>query len=200
MASITATDINEIVHRLLFVFASMKYTTQAVASKFLLYARWPTCQPRHSASGGTCGPDRSERAAPRRRSTIMALPSIASSRYSKCATRSSAISPTGAPLHERNVSGVFYSICKIAGIPRLRFHYTRHTCGMLLHVLGADLFVIQEVLGHSQLSTRWYTHVPTDGSGHRWPRRTDERLKKGADGEPGYCQTSSPSVVVLGNI
>jgi integrase len=76
------------------------------------------------------------------------------------------VSPTGAPLHERNVSGVFYSICKIAGIPRLRFHDTRHTCGTLLHVQGADLFIIQEVLGHSQLSTtRRYTHVPIQLTG-----------------------------------
>jgi hypothetical protein len=44
-------------------------------------------------------------------------------------------------------------------------------------------FYHPEVLGHQQLSTRWYTRVPTDASGHRWPRRTDERLKKGAGGE-----------------
>jgi len=43
----------------------------------------------------------------------------------------------------------------------LRFHDTRHSCGTLLHVQGADPFIIQKVLGHSQLSTtRRYTHVP----------------------------------------
>ncbi len=40
-------------------------------------------------------------------------------------------------------------------------HDTRHSCGTLLHVQGADPFIIQNVLGHSQLSTtKRYTHVP----------------------------------------
>ncbi|OHE82184.1 MAG: hypothetical protein A2107_08830 [Verrucomicrobia bacterium GWF2_62_7] len=40
---------------------------------------------------------------------------------------------------------------------------TCHSCGTLLHVQGADPFIIQKVLGHSQLSTtRRYTHVPIE--------------------------------------
>ena len=71
------------------------------------------------------------------------------------------VSVTGAPLHERNVSEAFHAICDSAKVPRLRFHDTRHTCGTLLHVGGADPFVIKEVLGHTQLSTtKRYTHVP----------------------------------------
>ncbi len=72
-------------------------------------------------------------------------------------------SVTGAPLHERNVSEVFYALCKSAEVPAIRFHDTRHSCGTLLHVQGADPFIIQTVLGHSQLSTtRRYTHVPVE--------------------------------------
>jgi integrase len=76
------------------------------------------------------------------------------------------VSPTGAPLHESNITKVFHEICDSAKIPRLRFHDTRHTCGTLLHVQGADPFVIKEVLGHSQLSTtKRYTHVPVEVTG-----------------------------------
>jgi integrase len=71
------------------------------------------------------------------------------------------VSPTGAPLHERNVSEAFYALCDRAKVPRIRFHDTRHSCGTLLHVQGADPFTIAKVLGHSQLSTtRRYTEVP----------------------------------------
>ena len=71
------------------------------------------------------------------------------------------VSVTGAPLHTRNVSEAFHLVCDRANVPRIRFHDTRHSCGTLLHVQGADPFIIQKVLGHSQLSTtRRYTHVP----------------------------------------
>ena len=71
------------------------------------------------------------------------------------------VSTTGAPLHERNVSEAFHLLCDQAKVPRIRFHDTRHCCGTLLHVQGADVFVIKEVLGHSPLSTtKRYKHVP----------------------------------------
>jgi integrase len=71
------------------------------------------------------------------------------------------VSVLGGPLHERNVSEAFHRVCDRANVPRIRFHDTRHSCGTLLHVQGADPFIIQRVLGHSQLSTtRRYTHVP----------------------------------------
>ncbi len=70
-------------------------------------------------------------------------------------------STTGAPLHPRNVLDSFHKLCDAAQVPRIRVHDTRHSCGTLLHVQGADPFIIQKVLGHSQVSTtRKYTHVP----------------------------------------
>uniref|UniRef100_Q01TT5 Phage integrase family protein n=1 Tax=Solibacter usitatus (strain Ellin6076) TaxID=234267 RepID=Q01TT5_SOLUE len=73
------------------------------------------------------------------------------------------VSPNGAPLHERNISEAFHLACDHAGVPRIRFHDTRHSCGTLLHLQGADPFIIQKVLGHSQLSTtRRYTHTPIE--------------------------------------
>jgi integrase len=72
-------------------------------------------------------------------------------------------SVTGAPLHERNVSEAFHQLCDACGVPRIRFHDTRHTCGTMLHALGASPFTIQKILGHSQLSTtRRYTQVPAE--------------------------------------
>ncbi len=71
------------------------------------------------------------------------------------------VSVTGAPLHPRNVLEAFHKLCDAAQCPRIRVHDTRHSCGTLLHALGTDPFVIQRVLGHSQLSTtRRYVHVP----------------------------------------
>jgi len=71
------------------------------------------------------------------------------------------VSVTGARLHERNVTTAFEKLCTRANVPRIRLHDTRHSCGTLLHLQGADPFIIQRVLGHSQLSTtRRYTHVP----------------------------------------
>jgi integrase len=70
-------------------------------------------------------------------------------------------STTGAPLHQRNVTEAFHKLCDAASVPRIRFHDTRHSCGTLLHLQGADPFTIGKVLGHSQLATtRRYTHVP----------------------------------------
>jgi integrase len=77
------------------------------------------------------------------------------------------VSPTGAPLHGSNISEMFHALCDRAGVPSIRLHDTRHTCGTLLHVQGADPFVIKEILGHAQLSTtEIYTHVQVQVTGH----------------------------------
>jgi integrase len=72
-------------------------------------------------------------------------------------------SVTGAPLHPRNLLEAFHNLCDAAKVPRIRVHDTRHSCGTLLHLQGADPFMIQRALGHSQLSTtRRYVHVPVE--------------------------------------
>jgi integrase len=69
-------------------------------------------------------------------------------------------SVSGAPLHARNVLEAFHQLCDAAQVPRIRVHDARHSCATLLHAQKADGFTIQQVLGHSQLSTtRRYTHV-----------------------------------------
>jgi hypothetical protein len=70
-------------------------------------------------------------------------------------------SVTGAPLHPRNILEAFHLLCDAAQVPRVRVHDTRHSCATILHAQGASPFIIQQVLGHSQLSTtRRYTHIP----------------------------------------
>jgi integrase len=72
-------------------------------------------------------------------------------------------STTGAPLHARNILEAFHHLCDAAKVPRVRVHDTRHSCATFLHLQGASAFTIQEVLGHSQLSTtKRYTHVPVE--------------------------------------
>jgi integrase len=108
------------------------------------------------------------------------------------------VSPTGAPLHERNVTIVFHSICDRAEIPRLRFHDTRHTCGTLLHVQGADIFVIKQVLGHTQLSTtKRYTHVPIQVTGAAIDGLDAylKAAKKPQDADPATVKTTVKSAV-----
>jgi hypothetical protein len=66
----------------------------------------------------------------------------------------------GTALDGRNLNKLFHELADAAQVPRIRFHDLRHTCGTFLHAQGVDPFTIQEILGHSQLSTtRRYTHV-----------------------------------------
>ncbi len=48
-----------------------------------------------------------------------------------------------------------------AGLPRQRFHDTRHACASFLLAQGVPLRVVQEILGHSRISTTAdiYSHV-----------------------------------------
>ena len=52
----------------------------------------------------------------------------------------------------------------MAGIPRVRFHDLRHSTATLLRGLGTHLKIVQEILGHSQISITMdiYSHaLPT---------------------------------------
>jgi integrase len=72
------------------------------------------------------------------------------------------VSSIGTALDGDNLTKVFHELADVAQVPKIRFHDLRHTCGTFLHSQGVSPFVIQEILGHSQLSTtRRYTHVDT---------------------------------------
>jgi integrase len=67
----------------------------------------------------------------------------------------------GTPLDARNVVRHYHALLAKAGLPRLRFHDLRHTAASLLLAQGLELRVVQQVLGHSQISltANLYTHV-----------------------------------------
>jgi integrase len=55
----------------------------------------------------------------------------------------------------------FQRLLKKAGLPHFRFHDLRHSCATILLAAGVPPKVIQEQLGHSQISTTMniYAHV-----------------------------------------
>jgi integrase len=68
----------------------------------------------------------------------------------------------GKALDLDKLTRVFHQLTDETNVPRIRFHDLRHTCGTFLHGRHVDLFLIQEILGHSQLSTtRRYVHPNT---------------------------------------
>jgi integrase len=74
----------------------------------------------------------------------------------------------GTPLDPRNVLRIWHGLLKVAGVPRRSFHVTRHTAVSLLIAEGIPLKIIQEVLGHSLLSTT------ADIYGHLFPQAFTE--------------------------
>ena len=70
-------------------------------------------------------------------------------------------STIGTPLDDANVRKDFYQILKKAELPRMRIHDLRHSFATLLFALGEHPKVVQEMLGHSQVSLTLdtYSHV-----------------------------------------
>lgn len=66
--------------------------------------------------------------------------------------------PNGAPLRDPRAS--FHTALSRAGLPRIRWHDLRHTFASWLVLGGADLFTVQELMGHANLAmTRRYAHL-----------------------------------------
>ena len=70
-------------------------------------------------------------------------------------------SPIGTPLDVSNVHKVYKSCLKAAGLPNIRFHDLRHTAATLMLQQGINPKVVQERLGHSDISLtlNTYSHV-----------------------------------------
>jgi integrase len=64
-------------------------------------------------------------------------------------------------LQPRNTLEDWYKLLARAGLPRRKFHVTRHTAASLLIADGVPLRVNMELLGHSQISTtaNTYGHI-----------------------------------------
>ncbi|MFC2045452.1 tyrosine recombinase XerC [Chloroflexota bacterium] len=95
------------------------------------------------------------------------------------------ISRFGKGLSERSIQRIIGKYAKIAGIEKgVRPHMIRHTFATHLLDGGADLRVVQELLGHSNLSsTQVYTHVTQSQakkiymSAHPMARKRDKNFE-----------------------
>ena len=67
----------------------------------------------------------------------------------------------GKPMSASNLLRSFTPFLDRAGLPKIRFHDLRHTCATLLIEGGANIKVVSEYLGHSDVVTtlRIYVHV-----------------------------------------
>ena len=70
----------------------------------------------------------------------------------------------GEPLHPNTVRNRFLHLIKVAGVPVLRFHDIRHTSATLMLANNVHPKIVQERLGHSDVSTTLnrYSHVTMD--------------------------------------
>ncbi len=67
----------------------------------------------------------------------------------------------GGPLNPRYILKLFDKLLKEAGLPHMRFHDLRHSAATLLLRMGVNAKVVQEILGHSNISMTMdvYSHV-----------------------------------------
>jgi integrase len=79
----------------------------------------------------------------------------------------------GTPVSRHNlVARSFKPLLKRAGLPDIRFHDLRHTCATLMLAVGTNPKVVQETLGHANVS------VTLDIYSHLLPNMQDEVAEK----------------------
>jgi integrase len=69
--------------------------------------------------------------------------------------------PLGRYIHPNSLNNQFKALLEKAGLPDIRFHDLRHSVASLLLARGVHPKVVQEILGHSQISITMdvYSHV-----------------------------------------
>jgi integrase len=79
----------------------------------------------------------------------------------------------GTPMSRHNlVNRSFKPLLKRAGLPEIRFHDLRHTCATLMLAVGTNPKVVQETLGHANVS------ITLDTYSHLLPNMQDEVAEK----------------------
>jgi len=71
---------------------------------------------------------------------------------------------TGQPYHPDTLSKMWAKAVTPAGVPRIRLHDARHTCGTTMHLQGVPAAVIAAWLGHADVAftMRTYVHSQPD--------------------------------------
>jgi integrase len=108
----------------------------------------------------------------------------------------------GTPLDPSNMSRDFKRTLKMAGLPNIRFHDLRHTAATLMLQQGIHPKIVQERLGHSDISLtlNTYSHVlPSmqEDAAEKMdeilaPIEVSESLKKVKEKAPPYLSTVQP--------
>ncbi|MDQ2905263.1 MAG: site-specific integrase [Chloroflexota bacterium] len=92
----------------------------------------------------------------------------------------------GGRLNPRYVLKLFDKLLQQVGFPHMRFHDLRHSAATLLLSMGVDAKIVQEILGHSNISMTMdtYTHVLSSmqkGAMGKW----DEEFSEDEEGDKG---------------
>jgi integrase len=69
------------------------------------------------------------------------------------------VNELGEPYRPEWFSDQFRSLAKAAGLPAIRLHDARHTCGTLMHLRGVPTAVISKWLGHATAAFTMATYV-----------------------------------------
>jgi integrase len=100
--------------------------------------------------------------------------------------------PTGAPIDSRDDWEDWRSLLAEADIRIARVHDARHIAATLLLEQGTDIRVVQQILGHSQLSqTQRYTHVTAALSQDAADRMSDALWGTSDHGEVTATKTAT---------
>ena len=65
----------------------------------------------------------------------------------------------GRPYRPESFGDRFATLARAAGLPSIRLHDARHTCGTLMHLRGVPTAVISKWLGHATASFTMATYV-----------------------------------------
>jgi integrase len=70
----------------------------------------------------------------------------------------------GIPLHPESYSDEFTRVLKLAGLPKIRLHDSRHTTLSLLEKAGVPISIISKWAGHydSSFTMKTYVHATDD--------------------------------------
>ena len=76
-----------------------------------------------------------------------------------CSEAHVVVDELGWPVRPERYSDQFRNLAKAAGLPAIRLHDARHTCGTLMHLRGVPTAVISKWLGHATASFTMATYV-----------------------------------------